>query len=108
MSTPKEIFEQKIPEKLKTNEAKIAGNTAIYEFNITGDGGGVWSIDLSGTDKKVVAGSTGNAKCTVTVGASDFSDIIDGKLNPQMAFMTGKLKVAGDMGLALKLGSILG
>lgn len=108
MSTPKEIFEEKIPAKLKNNAEKLASNTAIYEFNITGDGGGVWSIDLSGPDKKVVAGSTGNAKCTVTVAASDFSDIIDGKLNPQMAFMTGKLKVAGDMGLALKLGSILG
>ena len=108
MSTPKEIFEEKIPAKLKANEAKMAGNTAVYEFNLTGDGGGVWTIDLSGPDKKVVAGSTGNAKCTVTVAATDFSDIIDGKLNPQMAFMTGKLKVAGDMGLALKLGSILG
>lgn len=108
MSTPKEIFEVKIPEKLKTNADKLATNTAVYEFNITGDGGGVWTIDLSGADKKVVAGSTGAAKCTVTVAASDFSDMIDGKLNPQMAFMTGKLKVAGDMGLALKLGSILG
>jgi putative sterol carrier protein len=108
MSTPKEIFEQKIPEKLKTNADKLATNNAIYEFNITGDGGGVWSIDLSGPDKKVVSGSTGNAKCTVTVAANDFSDMIDGKLNAQMAFMTGKLKVAGDMGLALKLGSILG
>ncbi|HCU23768.1 MAG TPA: sterol-binding protein [Deltaproteobacteria bacterium] len=108
MATTQEIFEKKIPEKLQKNAEKIASNTAIYEFNITGEGGGVWTLDLSGADKKVVAGSGGNAKCTVTVAATDFSDIIEGKLNPQMAFMTGKLKVAGDMGLALKLGAILG
>jgi len=108
MASAKEIFEVKIPEKLKTNAAKIGSINAIYEFNITGDGGGVWSIDLTSDPKKVTAGSTGNAKCTVTVSSNDFSDIIDGKLNPQMAFMTGKLKVAGDMGLALKLGGILG
>lgn len=108
MASPKEIFENKIPAKLEQNAAKIAGINAIYEFNINGDGGGVWSIDLSGGAGKVVSGSTGNAKCTVTMSASDFSDMIEGKLNPQMAFMTGKLKVAGDMGLALKLGGILG
>jgi putative sterol carrier protein len=40
--------------------------------------------------------------------ASDFVDMINGKLNGQMAFMTGKLKVAGDMGLAMKLQTLLG
>jgi putative sterol carrier protein len=38
----------------------------------------------------------------------DFLDMVAGKLNGQMAFLTGKLKVAGDMGLALKMGSFLG
>ncbi len=108
MANIQEIFETKIPEKIKNNESKIANINAIYEFNVTGDGGGVWSIDLSGANRQVVSGSTGNAKCTVTIAANDFSDMMDGKLNPQMAFMTGKLKVAGDMGLALKLGGILG
>lgn len=108
MASPKEIFEEKIPAKLQSKGDKISNINTIYEFNITGDGGGVWSIDLTEGKKEVKAGSTGQAKCTVTVSASDFSDIIDGKLNPQMAFMTGKLKVAGDMGMALKLGTILG
>lgn len=108
MSSAKEIFEQKIPQKLETNADKISSINAIYEFNVTGDEGGVWSIDLSNGNKKVVAGSTGNAHCTITISDKDFSDLIAGNLNPQMAFMTGKLKVSGDMGLALKLGNILG
>lgn len=48
------------------------------------------------------------ADCTVKVSMSDFADIATGKTNPQMAFMTGKLRVEGDMSVALKLGSLLG
>ncbi len=48
------------------------------------------------------------ADCTVKVSMADFTDIASGKTNPQMAFMMGKLKVDGDMSVALKLGSILG
>src|SRR5262245_40732351 len=43
---------------------------------------------------------------TFTMAESDYLDMINGKLNGQMAFMTGKLKIAGDMGLALKLQSL--
>jgi putative sterol carrier protein len=46
--------------------------------------------------------------CTVRVSLSDFKDIAQGKQNAQMAFMMGKLKVEGDMSVALQLGSILG
>jgi len=46
--------------------------------------------------------------CTVKVSMPDFIDIASGDTNPQMAFMTGKLRVEGDMSVALKLGSILG
>ena len=40
---------------------------------------------------------------TMTLAASDYVDLIMGKLNGQMAFMSGKLKIAGDMGLAMKM-----
>ena len=48
------------------------------------------------------------ADCTVRVSLADFTDIAAGKANAQMAFMTGKLKVDGDMSVALKLGALLG
>ena len=46
--------------------------------------------------------------CTVKVSMADFTEIASGKQNAQMAFMMGKLKVDGDMSVALQLGSILG
>jgi putative sterol carrier protein len=56
----------------------------------------------------VVDNSDGPVDCTIKVGMSDFMDIATGKQNAQMAFMMGKLKIDGDMSVALQLGSILG
>src|SRR3990167_5920157 len=101
-----EIFNGRIGPKLdgKADQVKIINS--IYEFNIT-DENATWTIDLTKDTNFVSEGSTGNAKCIVSIKAEDLMSILDKKLNPQMAFMTGKLKVKGDMGLALKLGTIL-
>ena len=48
-----------------------------------------------------------DADCTLRMDFSDFSDMIAGKLDGMTAFMTGKLKIEGDMGVAMKLQSIL-
>ncbi|MCY4388450.1 MAG: SCP2 sterol-binding domain-containing protein [Desulfurellaceae bacterium] len=52
---------------------------------------------------EVQTGTHASPNITITMKASDYLDMVNGKLNGQMAFMTGKLKIAGDMGLALKL-----
>ncbi len=52
--------------------------------------------------------SDDEADCTISASADTFQEILDGSVNPTMAFMTGKLKLDGDMGTAMKLGSILG
>lgn len=105
--TPKEYFEQKVPENLKNRAEKIAAITCIYEFQINGPAGGVWTLDLSVPGGQVTAGSLGKADCTITMQDENFVKLVTGQLNPQMAFMTGKLKVAGNMGLALKLQNVL-
>ncbi len=56
----------------------------------------------------VVDNADAPTDCTVKVSMADFMDIAQGKQNAQMAFMMGKLKVEGDMSVALQLGSILG
>ena len=62
-----------------------------YHFRITNE-----SIDVQ-------TGTHDSPKITMTMKESDYLDMINGKLNGQMAFMSGKLKIAGDMGLALKM-----
>lgn len=106
--TPKSIFEERIPGRMKENPDKTKGINAIYQFKITGGNGGDWVVDLTKTPGEVRGGSDANARCTITVADTDFVDIVTGKLNGQMAFMAGKLKIAGDMSLALKLGTVLG
>lgn len=105
--TAKQIFEDKISTKLKENPGKAETINSIYEFKVNGDPQETWTLDLTKPGGEVKEGSSGAAKCTVSISVGDLSDIIEKKLNPQMAFMTGKLKVTGDMGLALKLGNIL-
>jgi putative sterol carrier protein len=101
-----EIFEKQMPDRLKAKPDLAQKINSTYKFVVTGDGGGTWFVDLTQPGGVVKAGE-GEAKCTLTVAAKDLVDIVNGKANAQMAFMTGKLKVAGDMGLALKLGALL-
>lgn len=106
--TVKEIFEKRIPEGIAKDPAKAKAINAVYQFNITGPGGGNWYVDLSSDPAVVKEGTAASPGCTITVGDNDFIGIVTGKLNGQMAFMSGKLKVAGNMSLAMKLGTVLG
>ena len=105
--TPKEIFETKISNHLKENPSIAAGVNATYLFDVSGDQGGQWHITLNGSGGHVQAGPFENPQCIIIIKDQDLVNLVEGTLNPQMAFMTGKLRVKGDIALALKLGSIL-
>ncbi|MFN6976905.1 MAG: SCP2 sterol-binding domain-containing protein [Gemmobacter sp.] len=77
------------------------GFDGVAKFVITGEG--AIMLDANG----VRAGDE-DADVTLTASAETFEAILDGDMNPTMAFMTGKLSVDGNMGLAMKLGSVLG
>lgn len=81
--------------------AKFAGGfDGVAKFVIPGEG----AIMLDGTG---VRAGDDEADVTMTAEADVFRAILDGNMNPTMAFMTGKLKVDGSMGMAMKLGSAL-
>ncbi len=106
--TCQEVFEKHIPERLAAKPEVVQQINNAYQFEITGDGGGSWVVDLTKTADFVSAGSIDEPGVTVTMTAKDFVALVEGKLNGQMAFMSGKLKIKGDMSLALKLQQILG
>ena len=59
------------------------------------------------TDGEVATGE-GDADCTISASLDTFQEMFDGELDPTAAFMTGKIKIDGDMGVAMKLGQLLG
>lgn len=106
MPTPAEFFQKK-GEDLAANPSALSGIEATYQFVLTGEGGGEWLMELGTERRSVREGHADSPQCTLTMDAGEFMSMVAGQLNPMMAFMTGKLKVAGEMGLALKLQAIL-
>ncbi len=105
MSQVAEFFQQ-VPSKI--DPAKIKGMNVVYQFVITGEGGGEWAVTVANDQVTVSEGKAEKSNITITMSAQDFLDLVAGKLNGQTAFLTGKLKIQGDMTLALKLQSVFG
>ena len=82
------------------DEAKTAGMTNSYLFDI--EGAGQWVVAVDDGDVDVRQGP-GEADATITTSEESFLAISRGELNPTTAYMTGKLKIKGDMGAAMKL-----
>jgi len=99
----KEIFNQ-MSQNLNADAAK--GMNSVIQFNLTGDGGGNHHVIIKDGACTVSEGTHASPNMTMTMAAQDYVDMITGKLNGQMAFMSGKLKIAGDMGLAMKMQSL--
>ncbi len=106
MPTVDEVFTE-MAGRLKEKPDKVQGMNATYQFDLTGDGGGERWVKLADGTGEFGEGQATDPNITITMAASDFLDLVDGKLDGTMAFMSGKLKVKGDMGLAMKLQNVL-
>jgi putative sterol carrier protein len=103
--TPAEFFSALAD---RVDKDKIKGMNATYQWDITGDNGGKWHAKIADGNIEVGEGQAESPNLTITVSDENWMDIIGGSLNPQMAFMTGKLKIQGDMSLAMKLQTLTG
>jgi len=84
----------------RVDPSKTAGMNNSYVFDI--EGAGVWKVDVTDGGVEVTEGG-GDADVTIRASEETFNAIAEGKQNPTTAYMTGKLKIDGDMSAAMKL-----
>jgi len=82
---------------------KAEGVDTVIQYHLTGEEGGNWIITIKDGKCNVEPGEAENPKMTLTADAQDYKDVITGKSNAMQAFMQGKLKLAGDLNMAMKL-----
>ena len=85
----------------KANEVDAIGGTIKFVIDDT-----IVYVDGSGT-KNIVSDSNEDADCTISTSASALKDMQSGDLNPMTAVMSGKVKISGDMSLAMKVQSLM-
>ncbi len=100
MLTVKETFDA-MPSTFIKEKAK--GVSAVYQFDITGDGGGKYYAEIVDGELTVAEGVHEKPSITIKMKDKNYLKMVEGKLNGQIAFMTGKLKIKGDMLLAVKM-----
>lgn len=91
LMTAKE-FLTSLPEKVPTN--KIEGIDTLFHFDISGDGGGQYSIKVKDQNIEVQEGLIGEAKCEIKATNQSFVSVLKGELNPMMAVLMGKIKIS--------------
>ncbi|XP_030290499.1 hydroxysteroid dehydrogenase-like protein 2 [Sparus aurata] len=90
------------------NEDVVKTTQGVYQFDLSGEHGGMWFLDL-----KSGSGSAGQgeppikADVIMKLDSNDFTKMFAGKLKPTLAFMSGKLRIKGDMTLAIKLEKLM-
>jgi putative sterol carrier protein len=97
MSSVREFFEG-LPARVPAE--RIAGMNNSYVFDI--EGAGTWRVAIEDGTIEVTEGG-GDADVTFSSSEESFEKIVSGEQNPTTAYMTGKLKIKGDMGAAMKL-----
>jgi putative sterol carrier protein len=97
----KKLFNEELPAALTANAEDARTIGAKYQMNVTGEG--EWFIDVTSTGPVCKAG-TETADCTITIAAEDFQKLVENpQANGMQLFFAGKLKVAGNQMLAMKL-----
>lgn len=93
----KEFFEG-LP--ARADASRTAGMSNSYVFDI--EGAGSWTVKVADGQVTVDEGAA-DADCTISTSEENFMKIVRGEQNPTTAYMSGKLKIKGDMGAAMKL-----
>ena len=102
-STPQEVFDSM---RGSFKPAKAKGVHARYQWDLSGPQGGEWWIDVNDGNYKMGKGKIDNPNVTFVARDKDWVAVSNGQLGGTWAYLTGRLKIRGDQGLARKLGEI--
>lgn len=90
------------------NAEKAGDLDASVVFDLSGDEGGAWTVSIANGACDIQEGASDTPTATIKMAAADYEDMTSGKLNPMMAFMSGKIKVDGDLNTVMKFQSLFG
>ena len=107
MADAQSDFGTRLPAKISGDVEKAKAVGAVFLFKITGDGGGVWTINCK-DNVGVRPGDEGAADCTLEMTSEDWKSISENPGAAMQLYFTGKLKVSGNAMLATKLQQIIG
>ncbi len=103
----KEVFEG-LQHKLNSDPSKIEGINATIQFDLSGNYGGEYYVVIKDAAGRVYEGKCDSPDVTILIDAEDFKDLVNKKLQPMGALMSGKIRVQGDMLLLMKIQSLFG
>lgn len=90
------------------SEEVVSKTNAVFHFNVKGEEEGIWFLDLKSGNGRCGRGDGGvQADATLTMDSKNFFDMFAGKIKASSAFMTGKLKISGDLNKAMKLEKLM-
>ncbi|MGG1661436.1 SCP2 sterol-binding domain-containing protein [Brevibacillus sp. NRS-1366] len=93
--------------KINKNPHGIDGFHAVYHFYLDGNDGGDYQVEFANNQASFQKGITREAKCSLELSGTDLIQWLEGKLNPAVSIITGKMKIKGDIGLSIKLQTVL-
>ena len=106
MSTPRVFFEDFLPQTLGAIGVSLPAGTTVA-FHVEGEEGGDWQIVRTSRDTRVSNVDQAPKDCEMWCSAETFMRIVSGGLRSSRAFLSGELRIAGDVGLAMKCESLL-
>lgn len=95
-----------VKEKAKEIDGTKTDFLAV-QVNLTGENGGVFYVEVKGGNVSAEPYDYHDRSCAITMSPENFLKFLNGKLDPVLAFTTGKLKVDGDVGKALEFSKLL-
>ena len=95
------VFFQSLPDKLDVDAAEDVD--AVYQFDLSGTQGGHYVVTVKGGVCNVTVGTHDDPHVTLSMAGEDCVKVLNGELSGSAAAMSGRIKISGDLGLALHL-----